>query len=87
MHSFGGNMAVFLLLGVAVPAHADDADLSAARSLLLKGRHAEAAARFAADAEINPAAAIGLARSHAAIGKQPEAQGARALHARPVFTR
>ena len=53
---------------------ADEPDIAAARSLLLKGRYAEAAERFVA-ADSSPAAAIGLARARASVGKHDEALG------------
>jgi len=45
----------------------------AARTLLLKGRYAEAAARFSRDVESDPTAAVGLARCRLAVGKWEEA--------------
>jgi tetratricopeptide (TPR) repeat protein len=57
------------------------ADLAAARSLLHLGRYAEAAERYAAETEHDPAAAVGLARCRIAVGKYEEAEQALAAAA------
>lgn len=61
-----------LHLLILVAALAADEPLSP-RALLLKGRYDDAAAAFAKAADINPAAAIGLARCKLATGKRDEA--------------
>ncbi len=73
--------AKFLLVALCVAfgpgfGRADDGDLAAARTMLLKGRYAEARQRFAAAAETDPAATIGLAQSLTATGKRDEALAA-----------
>lgn len=49
------------------------ADLSAAQTLLLRGRYEEAREVFAAESETEPAAAIGLMRCHEEVGKRERA--------------
>jgi tetratricopeptide (TPR) repeat protein len=70
---------LLVVLWLALPlakARADDADLAAARTALLKGRYVTASEQFTVLAERDPAAAIGLARSLAAVGKRDEAGAA-----------
>ncbi|MCR4413443.1 MAG: tetratricopeptide repeat protein [Thermoguttaceae bacterium] len=64
-------VAVHCML-LAVAFGAED-DLSAARSLLLSGRYGEAREIYQRTAAKDPAAAVGLARSLAAVGKDGEA--------------
>ncbi|MEX2176694.1 MAG: tetratricopeptide repeat protein [Pirellulaceae bacterium] len=64
-------MAIALGCGLA---RAQVPDLTAARSLLLKGSYEEAAEQFAAAAEKAPAAALGLARCRRAVGRDDDAQ-------------
>ncbi|MCI0357139.1 MAG: tetratricopeptide repeat protein [Planctomycetaceae bacterium] len=69
-------LATSLILAAGAPATADDAELLEARKHLLKGRYAEATERYGPLAESSPAAAIGLARSLAAVGKRDQARQA-----------
>src|SRR5687767_10975181 len=68
-------VAIFVLCA-AGSARAQQQDLAAAQTLLLKGRYDEAADRFAAAVDSDPAAAIGLARCRLSVGKNEEAEAA-----------
>src|SRR5262245_32002565 len=69
------SMTVWLcaLLGAAPRALSQDS-VTTARALLLKGRYAEAAERFAAAADNDVAAAIGLAQTKLVTGKRADAR-------------
>jgi tetratricopeptide (TPR) repeat protein len=70
---------LLLLAGLgagSIAALADEAELAAARTQLLKGRYAEARERFAAAAATDPSAVIGLAQALTATGKRGEALAA-----------
>jgi Flp pilus assembly protein TadD len=62
------------LAAMALPAIARSQEEPTAQTLLLIGRYDEAAERFAAEQEKEPAAAIGLARCQTATGKREEAR-------------
>lgn len=68
--------AVILLAGLAglAPGAAADDPLATAQALLLRGRYAEAAERFATLTEKHPvASALGLAEAQSAVGRDDEA--------------
>jgi len=71
-------LTVFCILPAL--ARAQEGDLTAARTALLKGRYTSAREQYEAltedPAEAQPAAAIGLARSLAAVGKRDDARAA-----------
>ena len=73
MHQQAGIITLFLA-AAASPAIAGGEEEPAAQTLLLIGRYDEAAERFDAVVEKDPAAAIGLARCQTATGKREEAQ-------------
>jgi Tfp pilus assembly protein PilF len=68
------GIITLLLAAMTLTAIARNQDEPTAQTLLLIGRYEEAAERFTADLEKEPAAAIGLARCHTATGKREEAQ-------------
>ncbi len=77
MNSTGNPLVVaFCLALLPASGWAADGELTAARTLLLKGRFAEARDRFAAAIETDPAAVIGLAQALSATGKRDEAAAA-----------
>ena len=68
------NLASLLaILALPVTAWAGNGNLPEARKLLLRGKYAEAAEQFAPLAKKDPAAAVGLARTLAAEGKDDQA--------------
>lgn len=67
-------IALFAALAAPSVCTAADDPLSAAQTLLLRGRYAEAAERFTALAEKHPTtASVGLARALSAVGKSDQA--------------
>ncbi len=66
-------LALAFLTLASLAATATAADLSAAQTLLLKGRYEEAREGFAAESDSNPAASIGLMRCHEEVGKRERA--------------
>jgi Tfp pilus assembly protein PilF len=73
VHQQAGIIAL-VLAAVALPAIARGEDEPTAQTLFLIGRYDEAAERFTAELEKEPAAAIGLARCQTATGKREEAK-------------
>jgi tetratricopeptide (TPR) repeat protein len=63
-----------LFAGLICDVRPADAEETAAQTLLLKGRYAEAAQWFSRDATSDPAAAIGLARCKLGTGKREDAE-------------
>ena len=73
---FARLVRITVVVAALAPLRLQAEDLSAARALLWKGRYEEAAEQFAALASKDPAAAIGAARSRAAVGRREEAETA-----------